>query len=115
MKVANLSTGMKQKVSLIISLVHDPQIIIFLMSRQTDFDVITAKVVTDFLQELKAEGKTIIVSTHIFSLIEKICDRVGIIINGKMVLCDTLSHVTAEMPLEDKFFEIYRETAGEIV
>ena len=48
-------------------------------------------------------------------LIEKICDRVGIIINGKMVLCDTLSHVTAEMPLEDKFFEIYRETAGEIV
>ena len=40
---------------------------------------------------------------------------IGIIINGKMVLCDTLSHVTAEMPLEDKFFEIYRETAGEIV
>ena len=113
-KVANLSTGMKQKVSLIISLVHDPQIIIF-DEPTNGLDVITAKVVTDFLQELKAEGKTIIVSTHIFSLIEKICDRVGIIINGKMVLCDTLSHVTAEMPLEDKFFEIYRETAGEIV
>ena len=113
-KVANLSTGMKQKVSLIMSLVHDPQIII--CDEPTNgLDVITAKVVTDFLQELKAEGKTIIVSTHIFSLIEKICDRVGIIINGKMVLCDTLSHVTAEMPLEDKFFEIYRETAGEIV
>ena len=110
-KVANLSTGMKQKVSLIISLVHDPQIIIF-DEPTNGLDVITAKVVTDFLQELKAEGKTIIVSTHIFSLIEKICDRVGIIINGKMVLCDTLSHVTAEMPLEDKFFEIYRETAG---
>ena len=113
-KVANLSTGMKQKVSLIISLVHDPQIIIF-DEPTNGLDVITAKVVTDFMQELKAEGKTIIVSTHIFSLIEKICDRVGIIINGKMVLCDTLSHVTAEMPLEDKFFEIYRETAGEIV
>ena len=113
-KVANLSTGMKQKVYLIISLVHDPQIIIF-DEPTNGLDVITAKVVTDFLQELKAEGKTIIVSTHIFSLIEKICDRVGIIINGKMVLCDTLSHVTAEMPLEDKFFEIYRETAGEIV
>ena len=104
-KVANLSTGMKQKVSLIISLVHDPQIIIF-DEPTNGLDVITANVVTDFLQELKAEGKTIIVSTHIFSLIEKICDRVGIIINGKMVLCDTLSHVTAEMPLEDKFFEI---------
>lgn len=112
-KVSNLSTGMKQKVSLIISLVHDPQIIIF-DEPTNGLDVITAKVVTDFLQELKAEGKTIIVSTHIFSLIEKICDRVGIIIDGKMVLCDMLSHVTAEMTLEDKFFEIYRETAGEI-
>ena len=77
-------------------------------------DGLSQNTVTDFLQELKAEGKTIIVSTHIFSLIEKICDRVGIIIDGKMVLCDTLSHVTAEMTLEDKFFEIYQETAGEI-
>jgi sodium transport system ATP-binding protein len=113
-KVANLSTGMKQKVSLIISLVHDPQIIIF-DEPTNGLDVITAKVVTDFLQELKAEGKTIIVSTHIFSLIEKICDRVGIIINGQMVCCDTLEHITAEKSLEDKFFEIYEETAGEQV
>lgn len=111
-KVGNLSTGMKQKISLIISLVHDPQIIIF-DEPTNGLDVITAKVVTDFLLELKAEGKTIIVSTHIFSLIEKICDRVGIIINGKMVLCDTLTSITAEKSLEDKFFDIYLETAGE--
>lgn len=111
-KVANLSTGMKQKVSLIISLVHDPEIIIF-DEPTNGLDVITAKVVTDFLLELKAEGKTIIVSTHIFSLIEKICDRVGIIINGKMALCDTLANITAEKSLEDKFFDIYLETAGE--
>ena len=52
-------------------------------------------------------------STHIFSLIEKICDRVGIIINGKMALCDTLANITAEKSLEDKFFDIYLETAGE--
>ena len=111
-KVANLSTGMKQKVSLIISLVNDPQIIIF-DEPTNGLDVITAKVVTDFLLELKREGKTIIVSTHIFSLIEKICDRVGIIINGKMVLCDTLPKITAEKSLEDKFFDIYLETVGE--
>lgn len=111
-KVANLSTGMKQKVSLVISLVNDPQIIIF-DEPTNGLDVITAKVVTDFLLELKAEGKTIIVSTHIFSLIEKICDRVGIIIQGKMVVCDTLANMTAEKSLEDKFFEIYEEMAGE--
>ena len=68
---------------------------------------------TDFLKELKMEGKTIVVSTHIFELVEKICDRVGIIINGQMVCCDTLENLTAEKSLEDKFFEIYMETAGE--
>ena len=113
-KVGTYSGGMKQRLLIAQAFLGDSKIIIF-DEPTNGLDVITAKVVTDFLQELKAEGKTIIVSTHIFSLIEKICDRVGIIINGKMVLCDTLSNVTAEMPLEDKFFEIYRETAGEIV
>ena len=111
-KVANLSTGMKQKVSLVISIVHDPDIIIF-DEPTNGLDVITAKVVTDFLTELKNEGKTIIVSTHIFSLIEKLCDRVGIIIQGKMVLCDSLESVCAGKSLEDRFFDIYRETVGD--
>lgn len=111
-KVSDLSTGMKQKVSLVISIVHDPDIIIF-DEPTNGLDVLTAKVVTDFLLDLKKQGKSIIVSTHIFSLIEKICDRVGIIINGKMIVCDTLSNITKDKPLEEKFFEIYEETVGE--
>ena len=63
-KVTNLSTGMKQKVSLVVSIVHDPDIIIF-DEPTNGLDVLTAKVVTDFLQQLRDEGKTIIVSTHI--------------------------------------------------
>ena len=112
-KVGNLSTGMKQKASLAISLVHDPDIIIF-DEPTNGLDVLTAKVVTDFLLDLKAQGKTIIVSTHIFSLIEKICDRVGIIINGHMEACDTLDAICQGMSLEDRFFEIYKEKAGDI-
>ena len=112
-KVANLSTGMKQKSSLAISLVHDPQIIIF-DEPTNGLDVLTAKVVTDFLIELRAQGKTIIVSTHIFSLIEKICDRVGIIINGGMAACDTLAGITSGRPLEDVFFDLYAEKVGEV-
>lgn len=112
-KVGELSTGMKQKVSLVVSLVHNPDIIIF-DEPTNGLDVITAKVVTDFLKELKEEGKTIIVSTHIFSLIEKICDRVGIIINGKMVKSGTLNEICAGFNnLEDAFFEIYKEVVGE--
>lgn len=110
-KVANLSTGMKQKVSIAVSLVHNPDIIIF-DEPTNGLDVITAKVVTDFLKNLKEEGKTVIVSTHIFSLVEKIADRVGIIINGKMVLCDELDSLTKERNLEDVFFDIYVKEVG---
>lgn len=112
-KVGDLSTGMKQKVSLVISLVHDPDIIIF-DEPTNGLDVLTAKVVTDFLLDLRAQGKTILLSTHIFSLIEKICDRVGIMISGKMAVCDTLEKICGGKSLEDRFFEVYREKAGEL-
>ncbi|HHU28783.1 TPA: AAA family ATPase, partial [bacterium] len=103
-------TGMRQKVSLAVSLVHDPDIIIF-DEPTNGLDVLTAKTVTDYLQELREEGKTIIISTHIMSLVTKICDRVGIIINGKMIVSDTVKNVCALVPsndLEDVFFELYK-------
>ncbi len=110
-KVANLSTGMKQKVSLVISLVHNPEIIIF-DEPTNGLDVLTARTVTDYLQELRAEGKTIILSTHIFSLVERLCDRVGIIIDGRMTACGTLEEVCNGLSIEDRFFEIYKEQKG---
>ena len=58
------------------------------------------------------QGKTVIVSTHIFSLIEKICDRVGIIINGQMVVSDELAKICDGKNLEDRFFDIYLEYEG---
>ena len=111
-KVSNLSTGMKQKVSIVISLVHDPDIIIF-DEPTNGLDVITARTVTDFLQELREQGKTIILSTHIFSLVERLCDRVGIIIDGKLTHCGTLEEVSDGMNIEDRFFEIYKEMKGD--
>ena len=110
-KVADMSTGMKQKTSLAISLVHDPDIIIF-DEPTNGLDVITAKTVTDFLLYLKEQNKTIIVSTHIFSLIEKLCDRVGIIIDGKMVVCGLLEDICSGKSLEDRFFDIFSEYNG---
>jgi sodium transport system ATP-binding protein len=110
-KVANLSTGMKQKLSLVISLVHNPDIIIF-DEPTNGLDVLTARTVTDYLQELRAEGKTIILSTHIFSLVERLCDRVGVIIDGRMIACGTLDEVCDGLSLEDRFFEMYKEQKG---
>ena len=111
-KFGNLSTGMKQKVSLVVSVVHDPDFIIF-DEPTNGLDVLTAKVVIDFLEELRAAGKTVILSTHIFSLVEKLCDRVGIIIDGKLVALDTLENITKDSNLEDKFFDLYGKFTGE--
>ena len=110
-KVANLSTGMKQKLSLVISLVHDPEVIIF-DEPTNGLDVLTARTVTDYLQELRAEGKTIILSTHIFSLVERLCDRVGVIIDGRLVACGALDEVCDGMSIEDRFFNMYKEVKG---
>ena len=113
-KVSDLSTGMLQKVSLVVSIVHDPEVVIF-DEPTNGLDVLTAKVVTDFLIELKNMGKSILLSTHIFSLVEKLCDRVGVIIDGKMAAEGTLEELCGGCSLEDKFFEIYRSIKGEIV
>ena len=112
-QVKHLSTGMLQKVSLVISIVHDPEVVIF-DEPTNGLDVLTAKVVTDFLAELKAMGKSILLSTHIFSLVEKLCDRVGIIIDGTLAAEGTLAEV-ADGDLEKSFFALYQERKGEIV
>ena len=111
-KVSDLSTGMKQKVSLVISLVHDPKIIIF-DEPTNGLDVITAKTVIDFLLDLRAQGKTIILSTHIFSLVERICDQVGIIIDGRMVFEAGMEEFKEPNSLEKRFFELYEASRGE--
>lgn len=114
-KIGDLSSGMKQKISIAISLVHDPDIIIF-DEPTNGLDVITAKVVTDYLIEMRNAGKTVIISTHIMSLVEKICDRVGIIVNGKIKVCDTVENVkklSVNNDLEEVFFNLYVEESGE--
>lgn len=110
-RISDLSTGMKQKTSIVVSLANDPEIVIF-DEPTNGLDVLTAKLVTDYLIELKNKGKTVIISTHIMDLVEKICDRVGIIINGKMIVCDTVNNVLGLYPgkdLEDVFFELYKK------
>lgn len=103
--IKNLSTGMKQKASLAISIAHDPEVIIY-DEPTNGLDILSSRDVENFLRELKAEGKAIVVSTHIFSLVEKLADEVGVILKGKMVLEGTLSEITKEKSLEDVFFDL---------
>lgn len=107
-QIKNLSTGMKQKVSLAISLCHDPEIIIF-DEPTNGLDIVASKEVEDFLLNIKKNNKIILISTHIFSLVEKLCDEVGIIINGKLVLDGNLKELTKTESLENIFFRLYKE------
>ncbi len=110
-KIEELSTGMKQKAAIAVSLAHDPKVVIF-DEPTSGLDVVTAKSVTDLLAELKKEGKTIIISTHIMSEAEKLADRIGVIIDGKKVTEGTVSDIlqsTGAADLEDAFFVLYKE------
>lgn len=109
-KVEELSTGMKQKLSIAVSLVHNPEIVIF-DEPTNGLDIITARAVLDYLRKLKDEGKTIIVSTHVMSEAQKLCDRIAIIIDGRLAALGTLDELMAQThtdDLEDAFFEYYK-------
>lgn len=89
------STGMKQKTSIAICLIHDPKTIIF-DEPTNGLDILTQKQVEDFLLSEKERGKTIVISTHILEVVEALADRVGVIIDGQSVACGTMEDIIAE-------------------
>lgn len=105
-KLSVLSSGMKQKVSLVVSIAHDPKVVIF-DEPTNGLDILAARAVSDFLLELKKQGKTVILATHIFNLAEKICDRVGFIVNGRILNRDNICGASEASGLEDMFFSFY--------
>lgn len=114
-KIDELSTGMKQKTAIAVSLVNNPEVVIF-DEPTNGLDIVTARLVIDYLKRLKEEGKTVIVSTHIMSEAEKLCDRIGIIINGKKVIEGSVSQIIEETQgedLEDAFFRLFEKYSEE--
>lgn len=116
-KISELSTGMTQKLAIAVSLIHDPEVIIF-DEPTNGLDIITAKAVTDYLMVLRDQGKLIIISTHIMTVAEKLCDRIGIIIDGKKVAEGTRDEIlsqTGTSDLEQAFFNLYKANVKEVI
>ena len=114
-RMEELSTGMKQKAAIAVCLVHNPQVVIF-DEPTSGLDIITARNVTDLLLKLKEEGKLVVISTHIMSEAEKLCDRIGIIVDGKKVAEGSMQELLAQTNannLEDAFFALYKENHKE--
>jgi ABC-2 type transport system ATP-binding protein len=91
-KVEELSKGNQQKVQLIGTLLHDPELII-LDEPQSGLDPINMVLVRDLLRELKEEGRTILLSTHMMGEAERLADEIILIHQGKVVLDGTLTAI----------------------
>src|SRR6185503_10410085 len=97
-RVDKLSSGMKQKVSLARTVVHDPPVLIF-DEPTVGLDILNALEIHEVVKELRREGKTILFSTHIMSEAEKLCDRIAILHGGRILVCDTLAGLRASTGL----------------
>jgi len=106
--VKKLSTGMKQKASLAVSLIHDPDVIVF-DEPTNGLDILTARTVTDFIKDFRDQKKNVIISTHVMSVAEKLCDDVAIILDGKLVENNNIESLYDKYDtndLEDIFFKV---------
>lgn len=103
-----LSTGMKQKVSIARTLVHDPPVMIF-DEPTLGLDIMTARTIVAFIRECRQKGKTVIFSTHIMSEVQKLCDIIGIIDGGHLLAEGTLAELRErfhEQDLEEIFVKV---------
>jgi len=104
------SRGMQQKVALAGALIHDPQLLI-LDEPLTGLDAAMARSVKDALRAAVDQGKTVIVTTHILEVAERLADRIGIIAGGRLLAEGTLEELRAlagadEATLEDTFIRL---------
>jgi sodium transport system ATP-binding protein len=104
------STGMKQKTSIARTLIHDPAVMIF-DEPTLGLDVMTARAIVKFVRECRNRGKTVIYSTHVMSEVEKLCDVIGIIHDGKLVAEGTLAELQARFGEKD-MEEIFVKAVG---
>lgn len=96
-RAGNFSKGMKQKVALARSIVHDPGIMLF-DEPTAGLDVTAIRLVHAFIRELKAEGKTIVFSSHTMTEVMALCDAIGIIDRGKLIEFGSLKDLEKRAP-----------------
>ena len=106
-----LSTGQRQRVSIARAVVHDPPVLI-LDEPTTGLDILASSDMIEFIEARRGAGRCVLFSTHILSEAERLCDRIGVIYQGKMLAVGTkeqLRERTGQTWLEDVFRALVRE------
>jgi ABC-2 type transport system ATP-binding protein len=101
--IKKMSKGMKQKLAIIAAFMHDPEILI-LDEPTSGLDPLMQSIFLDLIKEEKQRGKTILLSSHIFEEVEKICDRAGIIKDGYLIALEDIHSLKAKSL---DIFEVY--------
>ena len=107
-QIKTYSHGMKQKISIIGALIHNPNLWV-LDEPMTGLDPQSAFQLKELMRAHCAEGKTVFFSTHVLEVAEKICDRIGIIVKGKLIIAGNLEEIKAaqgDSSLEDIFLSV---------
>jgi ABC-2 type transport system ATP-binding protein len=107
--VVDYSVGMRKKVSLATALIHRPQVL-FLDEPFEGIDPVSSRTIRDILRDLTSTGTTIFFSSHIMEVVERLCTRVGIIDQGRLVAEGTLAELRqwggGNASLEDIFLHL---------
>ncbi len=106
--IGSYSKGMKQKILIIAALLHDPDILIF-DEPLSGLDVTAAMVFRHLVQQLGAAGKTILYSSHVLEVVEKLCSNVIVLFHGQVVAHDSVTHLRETLSrgsLEEVFAQL---------
>lgn len=96
-KTEELSKGMQQKIQFIAALLHEPELVI-MDEPFSGLDPVNAELLMSTLVDLRAQGKTVLFSTHRMDQIEKLCDAIALIYQGKLVLSGSMREVKSRYP-----------------
>lgn len=103
------SHGMKQKITIIAALIHDPKLII-LDEPFVGLDPIAAFKFKELMREVCNNGGAVFFSTHVLDVAEKLCDKIAIIKNGKLIKTGTMEEVKGDSSLEETFLELENDS-----
>ena len=107
--IAAYSHGMKQKLAIVSAWLHQPRLL--LMDEPfVGLDPSAAHLLKGMMRELCRQGGAIFFSTHVLEVAEKLCDKVAIIKEGRLIRCGTMEQVRGDASLEQVFLELEGET-----
>lgn len=109
--VADYSAGMTKKIALASAMVHSPELLV-LDEPFEAVDPVSARTIRSLLDSYVASGGTVIVSSHVMDLVQRMCSHVGIIAEGRLLAAGTVEEVRAGQDLESRFVELVGVEGG---